>query len=139
MPHIGEQKNEWFVRLVNPDGYKTVRRDNDKFGAGISVQWGIKKASEKGPKGGRTEIQSIHFSKDKFDKKAVSVWLKKHPEFKPIIVEDAAITTASAGALYDYRPKVIGEPLRRRPKDDIEKRIQDYIDLSTKRVNPKEW
>jgi len=49
--------------------YKKIRRENDKFGKGIDVLWGVLAD-------GKTEVQSIHFDADKFTAAEAKKWLK---------------------------------------------------------------
>ncbi len=73
-------ENEWSARIEDPSNFKKFRRQNDKFGNGIHVIWGIDKNS--------TKVQAIRFDKDKFKSKTdVRDWLKKH-EYKAILVEN---------------------------------------------------
>lgn len=63
--------NEHAARQEDPSKYKRFKRQNDKFGAGINVIWGI-------TADGKVEIQSIRFSADKFTVEEARTWLKEH-------------------------------------------------------------
>jgi len=63
--------NEHSARLNDPQKYKKIRRENNKFGDGIHVIWGIKDD-------GTVEIQAIRFDKKKFTPEAAKKWLKDH-------------------------------------------------------------
>jgi len=81
--------NEHAARFKEPGQYIRIRRENDKFGAGIDAIWGIKKS------GGEevTELQSIRFSKSKFTAAQARAWLKEH-DMTPIKFEAAKETTS---------------------------------------------
>jgi hypothetical protein len=63
--------SEHASRQNSPDKYERVRRQNDKFGDGIHVIWGVLE-------NGDTEVQSIHFDKNKFSPADAKQWLKEH-------------------------------------------------------------
>lgn len=63
--------NEHAARINNPDKYAKLRRENDKFGKGIDVIWGVKDS-------GTTEVQAIRFDKEKFSPEQAKKWLKDH-------------------------------------------------------------
>lgn len=63
--------NEYAARIHEPGKYKEIRRENNKFGEGIDVIWGV--TSE-----GKTEVQAIRFNKNKFTSAQVTSWLTKH-------------------------------------------------------------
>jgi hypothetical protein len=63
--------NEHSARVNDPGKYDKIRRENDKFGSGIHVIWGV--AGE-----GKAEVQAIRFSKDKFTAEEAKAWLKDH-------------------------------------------------------------
>jgi hypothetical protein len=69
--------NEYTARINPPDKYKSIKRENDKFGLGIDVIWGILPD-------GKTEIQAIRFKSNKFtSSEEVQKWLSNH-NFKSI-------------------------------------------------------
>ena len=68
--------SEHAARINDPSKYKALRRQNDRFGPGIHVIWGILPD-------GRTEIQAIRFDKTKFTPDQARAWLKEH-DYKPI-------------------------------------------------------
>ncbi len=74
--------NEHAARMHDPGAYDHFRRENDKFGKGINVIWGIKKD-------GTTEVQAIRFDAKKFTPAEAKKWLKDH-DYKPIQFEEAA-------------------------------------------------
>jgi len=95
MPYPGEH-----AAIINdPDKYVEFRRENDKFGEGIHVIWGIKED-------GSAEVQSIRFDADKFTVEEAKRWLEEH-DFKPIEFEpakeeepdDGEVTTATGTML----------------------------------------
>ncbi len=74
--------NEHAARLKAPGKYVRFRRENDKFGKGIHVIWGVTKEE-------KTELQSIRFDSKKFTVKEAKAWLKDH-DYKPILFEPAS-------------------------------------------------
>jgi len=85
--------NEHALRLNDPGKYKRIRRQNDKFGSGIHAIFGI-------TEDGKTELQAIRFSADKFTAEEARKWLEDHdyktsgfePAKKPKkqLIEDSA-------------------------------------------------
>lgn len=73
--------NEHAARLHSLEKYMRFRRENNAFGSGIDVIWGI---SEGKP----TEIQAIRFDKKKFTVSEAKTWLKDH-DYKTILFEVA--------------------------------------------------
>jgi len=69
--------NEHAVRLNAPGKYKRIRRQNDKFGAGIDAIFGVKEDNT-------TELQAIRFDASKFTVAQVRSWLDEH-EYKGTI------------------------------------------------------
>jgi len=63
--------NEHACRINDPDKYKRIRRQNDKFGEGIHAIWGVTDAD-------KTELQAIRFSKDKFTAAEAKKWCGDH-------------------------------------------------------------
>lgn len=64
--------NNWAARQKDPSQYSSFATKKDQGGKGIDFVIGFKK-------GGGSEVQSIHFSKDVFpSKQKVITWLKKH-------------------------------------------------------------
>jgi hypothetical protein len=74
--------NEHAARMVDPGKFKEIRRQNNKFGPGIHVIFGITEA-------GKAEVQSIRFSSSKFSADEAHAWLSAH-NYHPI--EFAAAT-----------------------------------------------
>lgn len=77
MPYSGEHS----ARINPPGKYARMRRQNNKFGAGIHVIFGIL------PEGG-SEVQAIRFDSDKFTPEEAKEWLSSH-DYKPIEFEPA--------------------------------------------------
>lgn len=63
--------NEHAARINSPDKYTKLRRNNDEFGKGIDVIYGV-------TKDGKAEVQAIRFDKEKFTPEAAKKWLKDH-------------------------------------------------------------
>jgi hypothetical protein len=100
MPH----KDTHDLRLRNPDSFKAIRRQNDRFGEGIDVTWGIDKG-----KGGKAVIQSLHFDKAKFSLADAKVWARDH-DYKPIevhpaIKDESTMPTTTASNISPFASK----------------------------------
>ena len=83
IPYVGEH-----AARINPPGkYDGLRRQNNKFGKGVHVIFGVL------PEGG-SEVQSIHFDADIFTEEQAKEWLSEHDykviEFEPAISEEQA-------------------------------------------------
>lgn len=63
--------SEHSCRISDPGKYDRFRRQNDKFGKGIDVIWGIKE-------GNPVELQAIRFAKEKFTADEAKAWCKSH-------------------------------------------------------------
>ncbi|MCJ7663079.1 MAG: hypothetical protein MUO24_02425 [Desulfobacterales bacterium] len=63
---------EHSCRLLEPDRFIRIRRENDKFGAGIHAIWGVQAGSKP------VELQAIRFSLSKFTADEAKAWLKAH-------------------------------------------------------------
>jgi len=83
-----ETKNYYRVRIIDPDECVRIRAQRLP-GKGIIFYYCVRPT--KGPRGGRTEIQSIAFSKDRFDLRAVRQWLKEYGYRNPPEVDEAGI------------------------------------------------
>jgi hypothetical protein len=77
MPYLTEHA----VRLEPPSKYERFRRENDKFGEGIDVIWGI-------TADGKVELQALRFDAKRYSIEDVRKWLKEHG------YEDATIEPA---------------------------------------------
>jgi HK97 family phage prohead protease len=67
--------------MKDPGQFTEFRRENDKFGRGIDVIWGIKE-------GGDTEVQAIRFDAKRFTVDQAKAWLDEH-HYEPIEFEPA--------------------------------------------------
>ena len=74
-------ENEHAYRVNDPNKYKYFRRENDAFGDGISVIWGITEDKE-------VEIQAIRFDKEKWTIDEARKWMENH-KIKAIEIEPA--------------------------------------------------
>jgi hypothetical protein len=74
-------KGEHSSRINDPKKYKKFRRQNDKFGSGKDVIWGI---TDKGD----VELQAIRFDSKKYSPEEAQSWLKDK-NYKPIKFEPA--------------------------------------------------
>jgi len=74
--------NEHAARMKSPDGYKRMRRQNDKFGPGIHAIFGVTDED-------KTELQAVRFDREKFTAAEAKAWLKEH-DMKPTGFEPAA-------------------------------------------------
>jgi flagellar biosynthesis GTPase FlhF len=68
-------------RINQPDKYKKFRRENDAFGKGIDVIWGVKEDDS-------VEVQAIRFDAKHFTVDQAKEWLKDH-HYEPIEFEPA--------------------------------------------------
>lgn len=120
---ITKSKNYVDFARKNDFYYKKSKNPADK---GIDVIFGVKK--EKGPRGGRSEIQSVRFDSTKWEAVNAQKWLEDHKidylDFKAadktpgdIQKEEsqAAITTGSLGAGAYHRPKTMNTVYRHKP------------------------
>lgn len=73
--------NEVAARINQPDRYVKFARQNNKFGEGIDVIFGI-------TEDGKSEVQAIRFNAAKFTPKQAREWLKEH-NYSSIEVEAA--------------------------------------------------
>ena len=78
MPYTGEHS----ARINPPSKYEKLRRQNNKFGAGIHAIFGMLKE-------GGSEVQALRFDADKFTTDEAKSWLKEH-DYKLIEFEPAA-------------------------------------------------
>jgi hypothetical protein len=87
--------NEYAARINEPDKYKSIKRESNKFGQGIDVIWGITDKST-------TEVQAIRFNKGAFSSEEVHTWLRKH-KYTPINVEEPSQSSDAVqeAILYD--------------------------------------
>jgi hypothetical protein len=100
MPYVGEH-----AARINPPGkYDRLRRQNNKFGKGIHVIFGVL------PEGG-SEVQSIHFDSEIFTPEQAQEWLKEH-DYK-VIEFEAAVSEEEAREQESDSPKVrnLGVPI----------------------------
>ena len=72
MPYAEEHT----ARVNNPGKYSKFRRQNNKFGPGVDVVWGIKSD-------GTVEAESIRFDASKFTAEQALKWLKDHADEHP--------------------------------------------------------
>ena len=63
--------NEHAARIKSPALFPKMRRQNNKFGSGIHVIWGITKDN-------KVVIQAIRFDKKKFTSSQSKKWLKEN-------------------------------------------------------------
>lgn len=69
-PALKPYPNEHSCRLLTPNGWDSVRRQNDKFGSGIHAIFGIKD--------NKSQLQAIRFDKKKFTVTQARKWCKDH-------------------------------------------------------------
>jgi len=88
--------NEHAARINNPDKYVEFARDNDEFGSGIHVIYGILEDRS-------SEVQSIRFDSSKFTPDEAKAWLEEHDynyiEFEEAIEEKALSDKLEEGTL----------------------------------------
>jgi ppGpp synthetase/RelA/SpoT-type nucleotidyltranferase len=78
---------EHTARIAASGRFKDLRRKNDEFGEGIDVVYGI--TGRKGPRGGRTKVQSIRFDSKQWTVGGAEDWIDENG-FDPIDFEPAA-------------------------------------------------
>jgi ppGpp synthetase/RelA/SpoT-type nucleotidyltranferase len=77
---------EHSARIASPRRFSDLRRKKDEFGEGIDVVYGIR--SEKGPRGGQTQVQSIRFDSKQWTERGAEGWLDDN-DFDPIAFDPA--------------------------------------------------
>jgi hypothetical protein len=70
--------NDHIAEVREEERYVELERENDRFGDGIDVVWGVLPENKKGPRGGKVEIQSLRFDSRSFSKADVTAWLDRH-------------------------------------------------------------
>lgn len=63
--------HEHSARILPPNRFKSFVRENNKFGEGIDVVFGVDTE-------GKSHVQSIRFKSDKFTASQAGKWLKEH-------------------------------------------------------------
>jgi hypothetical protein len=107
--------SEHAARIADPKKYPKMRRQNNKFGAGIHVIFGV-------TDDGKTEVQAIRFDKDKFTEEAAKKWLEAH-DYKPIEFEPAKKEGKEVDGLQTKYGRVLSttnEGLIRKAKDHVD-------------------
>jgi hypothetical protein len=74
--------NEHAARLHDPGRYRRIRRQNNRFGAGVHAIFGV--LADDG-----TELQAIRFDASRFTTAEARKWLREH-EYNPIRFEPAS-------------------------------------------------
>lgn len=86
--------NEHAARINDPDKYEKLRRQNDKFGDGIHVIFGV--TAE-----GNTEVQAIRFDRGQFTAEEAKDWLEENDyktiEFEASSGKDGELTDTKLG------------------------------------------
>ena len=89
--------NEHAARQLDPKQFQDIKRENDKFGAGIDAIWGILA-------NGKTKLQSVHFDAAKFTVAEAKAWLKDH-DLKTTV--EAAKAKSGAFCKVDQEERVV--------------------------------
>lgn len=76
MPYL----NEHAARIKDPNTFDKIKRQNNKFGEGIDVLWGIKD--------NKISLQAIRFNASKYNEDEAKKWLKER-DYKYISFESA--------------------------------------------------
>jgi len=97
--------NEHSCRILNPDGFIRIRRQNNKFGKGIHAIWGIR--SEGKP----VELQAIRFSKANFTATETRKWAKDH-KYKCNPFEPASEKCEVCGEEMTWKQEMEGEEIK---------------------------
>ena len=92
--------NEHAARLRAPGGFESIKRQNNKFGAGIHAVLGVI--------GGKSQLQAVRFDRAKFTVAQARRWLREH-EHKPIMFEAAAGRSAGRYAMATWTTKYIND------------------------------
>lgn len=100
--------NEHSARIKSPSGFIRFRRENNKFGQGIHVIWGVKE-------GGKAEVQAIRFSRTKFTVAQAKAWLKEH-DYKVLEFEAASGKTDEVDHLVRWDRAVLRQKPVRTPE-----------------------
>ena len=66
------------ARIADPSRFSDFRTTKNAFGTGVDAVYGIRSGSKRGPRGGRTVLQSVRFDKDKFTAAQAKRWLDDH-------------------------------------------------------------
>lgn len=134
-PYPGEHA----ARIHDPASYDHFRRENDKFGKGIDVIWGIKTD-------GTTEVQAIRFDAKKFTPAKAKKWLKDH-DYKPIQFEEATKEAAMSsriariweGVQRLFEPELEGTTERTTAMGVLMSKVREQLDVINEtaiRVDP---
>lgn len=91
-----EFKHQHTAVIHFADKYEDTKRRTSMFGTGIDAIIGVKPEDEAGPRGGRTEIQSIIFDARTYDIDEVEDFLDRN-NFDPIDVKEASMEVEDLG------------------------------------------
>ncbi len=80
---------EHAARIRSPNLYKRFRRQNNAFGSGVDVIYGVRKDNDK------VEVQAIRFKTSKFTVAQARAWLKSH-DYTATIFEPASGSSAAS-------------------------------------------
>lgn len=86
MPYVSEHA----VRLRPPSRYVRFRRENNLFGPGIDVVWGV-------TEDGAAEIQALRFDARRYTLEQVQKWIREH-NMDPIAIEPATGDFSATGS-----------------------------------------
>jgi HK97 family phage major capsid protein len=106
--------NEHAARINNPDKYVEFARDNDEFGSGIHVIYGILEDRS-------SEVQSIRFDSEKFTPDEAKAWLEEH-DYNYIEFEEAIEERAVSGKALEMI------------KNKVEEHNEEVGDVASKRT-----
>lgn len=70
-PALKPYPNEHACRILSPDGFDEIRRENNRFGDGIHALWGIKTNEP-------VKLQALRFDKTKFTPTQAKTWCSEH-------------------------------------------------------------
>jgi hypothetical protein len=104
---------EYAARIHDPDKYKLIHRQNNKFGDGIDAIFGVLPD-------GNTEVQALRFKVDKFkDREDVKNWLKEH-DYETIMLEDPKSDREEKSTRHDSATDLV--EVRRTPEGYLDGR-----------------
>ncbi len=96
--------HEHAARQADPKSFDSLRRQNNKFGPGIDVIWGIKD--------GKTQVQSIRFDAKRFSAEQARKWLAGH-NYKTAVEGATGVektTTTPVEKVYTALCSICGQP-----------------------------
>lgn len=138
---------EHSARQADPDRFVEFRRENDEFGPGRDVVYGVRTAL--GPEGGRTEVQSIRFDARLHSRDDALEWLRDNDFSTRDFMPAAGRANPSRGeqwsGLIDAAERYAARetvPIERRnalqaAAQTLRERQNEALEIDTARSNPR--